>query len=100
MTDQEEFDVHVARWNAETRFVSSSTVLINHPSYQAIVAMGQRAVPLILASLAKAPDHFGPALQAITGAQPVAYSDSGDIEAIAKAWLRWGADRGIYKGEI
>ncbi len=62
--------------------------------YQQIIGLGSSVIPLILEDLAKEPDHWGWALEAITGENPVPEEAAGDITAIADAWLAWGRDRG------
>ena len=52
-------------------------------------------VPLILSELEKEPDHWFWALEAITDENPVAESDAGDVEASARAWVRWGREKGL-----
>lgn len=83
-------------WKAETLFESSASVLTSHPAYLRIVAMGWPAVPLLLQSLEVEPDHWFVALSAITGADPVPLKERGDVGAMARAWLRWGSERGYH----
>lgn len=66
-----------------------------HPSYQAIIGMGEIAVPLILESLTHRFDHWFWALEAITQDNPVPRRSRGSIEAMACAWLTWGSDKGL-----
>jgi len=66
-----------------------------HPSYQAIIGMGEIAVPLILGSLSRRIEHWFWALEAITQDNPVPRRSRGDIEAMARAWLIWGHERGL-----
>lgn len=66
------------------------------PSYQRIVAMGARAVPLILSEMEREgdePDQWFWALHAITGADPVPFDARGDVVQMAEAWLEWGRRR-------
>jgi hypothetical protein len=35
------------KWKAETAFLSSTSALVAHPAYQAIIAMGPRVIPFI-----------------------------------------------------
>lgn len=56
--------------------------------------MGQAAVPLILRDLEREPKPWGPALEAITGAHPVAKEHAGRVKKIAGDWLRWARDNG------
>jgi hypothetical protein len=66
-----------------------------HPAYQEIIQMGPAVVPLILADLARQPDHWFSALKAITGANPsINPADRGRIDKLAEAWLRWGKENG------
>jgi hypothetical protein len=81
-------------WRLATMLDSSTTVMIAHPAYLSIVAMGWAVVPLILRELARRPGHWSPALTAITGAVPYPTTMRGDIRGIAQAWLAWGRARG------
>lgn len=79
------------QWKADTRLLSSSTAISQNPAYQAIIALGPPAVPLILRDLEAEPAHWFEALQAITGEDPVPRSDWGKIPAMRAAWLAWGS---------
>jgi hypothetical protein len=89
------FRRNVDQWREDTIFMSSLREVVAHPAYQAIIRMGHEAVPLILAILKETPEHWGPALQAITGANPVPAEACGRVDAIADAWLQWGNDHGL-----
>ena len=92
---RERFETLARRWKAETRFESSSTKLFLHPAYQQIIGMGRDVVPLLLASLARGPDHWSWALQAITGADPVPPEARGNLRQMAAAWLDWARRAGL-----
>jgi hypothetical protein len=81
------------RWKAETTFISSSSAPVAHPDYQAIIALGQAAVPLILRDLEREPAHWFEALHAITGHDPVSRAEWGNIPAMRAAWLSYGRQR-------
>lgn len=95
-----------ATWEEATRFSSRMGRDAEHPAYQEIIAMGERAVPLILADLEKSGKHWFIALQRITGAEPpipegyrgnreVAPGWVGyDIKGMRAAWLAWGREKG------
>ncbi len=51
--------------------------------------MGKAAVPLILDELRTDPRHWFPALQEITGENPVPLEDRGVVRKMAAAWLEW-----------
>ncbi len=89
------FEALVRRWKAETRFESSSTKLFLHPAYQQIIGMGAAVVPLLLESLARAPEHWSWALKAITGADPVPAGARGNVKQMADAWLEWARRAGL-----
>lgn len=65
-----------------------------HPAYQAIIAMGEPAIPQILDRLAAKPDHWFVALHAISGASPVAPENRGRLKEMTAAWLKWGQEQG------
>lgn len=65
-----------------------------HPAYQRIIGLGPAVIPLILADLARQPDHWFWALKALTGEDPVSPGDRGKMAAMSEAWLRWGRANG------
>src|SRR5260221_8802297 len=85
----------LAWWHNETDFLSSSTAMTAHPAYQAIIAMGQDALPSLFRELEQRLDgHLSKALRVITGADPIALEDHGKIRKIAETWLRWAKENG------
>lgn len=88
------FGLLAERWRSETRFLSSTTDLAMHPAYQRIIGLGPAVIPLILADLARQPDHWFWALKALTGEDPVSPGDRGKMAAMSEAWLRWGRANG------
>ncbi len=94
----ERFAVLTATWKEETRFSSKMKTMAEHPAYREIVAMGEKAVPLILADLEKNGGFGFLALAEITGADPVPEDSAGKIGKIAAAWIAWGRAQG-YRWE-
>jgi len=92
---QARFERLATAWKAETRFCSSILEISTNYSYQQIIGMGGVAIPLILAEMARQPDHWFWALKAITGENPVPESDRGDLQKMTQAWLAWKRARGI-----
>lgn len=76
-------------WIKETAHHSSINKLTNHSAYNAIIEMGRDVVPFIISDLEKEPNHWGPALRQITGANPVPIEHAGKIKEIAKDWIEW-----------
>jgi hypothetical protein len=66
----------------------------SHPAYQEVISLGKEAVPLLLPDLEDNHTHWFVALRAITGAQPVPPSASGNIPQMVQAWLQWAKDNG------
>jgi hypothetical protein len=81
-------------WQEETRYLSSVHDMVLHPAYQQIIGMGREALPFLFQELKRQPDHWFWALQAITGEDPVPPEEKGNLEAMARRWLRWGAANG------
>ncbi len=88
------FAALAAQWIEETHGASSFTEIVGHPAYREIVEMGPAVVPSILRDLEREPKHWGPALGAITGAQPVPKEHAGRVKKIAEDWLQWARDHG------
>ena len=90
------FSALADEWRRETAPLSSVTDVVLHPAYQRIIGMGRRALPFILAELARQPDHWFWALRAITGENPVTDDDAGNLLQMRDAWLRLGRQRGWF----
>lgn len=91
---EQRFSSLANEWRVATMLDSSTTVMIAHPAYLSIIAMGWAVVPLILRELVRRPGHWSPALTAITGAVPFPATMRGDVRRIAQAWVAWGRGRG------
>lgn len=83
-----------ALWTAETGHLSSTTKIIKHPAFQEILTLGPAVIPLILRDLEARPRLWVWALPRITGADPIAESDYGNIAKMSQAWLRWAKENG------
>lgn len=86
------FATLVRMWRHETRYSSSLAKIVMHPAYQAIIGMGEPALPLIFEELQRNGGHWFWALHAITQEDPARTGD--DFAAAAHAWLAWGRARG------
>src|SRR5215467_7979368 len=94
----EELSALAAEWKRTRPRASSSIVkLAMHPAYQRIIGKGRAALPFILRELEREPDHWFWALSAITGEDPVAEEDRGCFEAMTRAWIKWGRQRGYIR---
>lgn len=92
---KEQFDELADEWRQETALTSSMSEIVLNAAYQRIIGMGWAAVPLIMEELSRSPDHWFWALRSITGANPVAPDQEGDLDAMTQAWLRWGRRIGL-----
>jgi hypothetical protein len=81
-------------WEAETMYLSDAHRIIDHPAFQEIIGLGDAVVSLMLSDLEKGPRQWVWALPRITGANPVAPSDGGNIRKMSEAWVRWGREHG------
>lgn len=89
------FRAHVDTWHRHTQHLSSVARMVSHPSYTAIVEMGEPVIPLLLTELRDRPDHWLVALNRITREDP-APTRSTFSEAVA-AWLKWGHKKGYIR---
>src|SRR5438034_1865612 len=93
-TVEERFRRLEATWTAEMGYLSSYTDIVEHPAFQEIIGMGQAVVPLMLRDLQERPRLWVWALPEITGDDPSAQEDAGNIARMSEAWLRWGREKG------
>ncbi len=87
-----------ARWREQTADLSRLELMVSDPNYLGIVAIGERAVPFILADLRDNGGYWFPALEAITGEAPETQEEGATRKGLRTAWLRWGAERGLIAG--
>jgi hypothetical protein len=89
-----EFSLLAAQWKRETGMLSSRTKKVASRFYRRIIEMGRdRAVPQIIRQLqaeGAMPNHWWPALQELTGQNPVLPEAQKDIREAARAWIEWG----------
>jgi len=93
-TTFDKFQSLVSQWKEDTQFMSSTTSMILNRAYQEIIGMGPSVIPFILRELATRPDHWFPALKALTGVDPVPSSERGKLREMANAWLEWARAQG------
>ena len=91
----DQFRALAKRWQDETALLSSTSAMIAHPAYRAIIGLGWDVVPLLLEDLQREPQHWFEALRAITGDDPVPRPHWGDILTMRDDWLAWGRSRGL-----
>ncbi len=77
------------QWRMDTLFVSSITEAVEHPAFKGILALGEKAIPLIISEIERYPDLLIESLPILTGKNPVSDSDMGDIPTMAATWIEW-----------
>lgn len=90
------FHALTKKWREERGFTSSISKMALCSSYQQIIGMGEKAVPLILRQLRDEgddADHWFWALKMITGEDPVSAEAVGDTVQMAAAWFAWADER-------
>jgi hypothetical protein len=90
-----EFEKYKGIWKTATMFTSSTTEMINHPAYLQIIALGKKAVPLLLRDMQQTSNHWFEALHSITGINPVPKEHRGKIQLMISDWLKWAKDNNI-----
>ena len=92
------FELLMQDWHKQRGASSSITKAIMSPAYQAIIGMGEPAVPLLLAQIRSEgddPDQWFWALECITQESPSRPEDQGNNLKMAKAWLAWGEEKNV-----
>ena len=92
--EEARFKQLVEEWKRETRFASFSNQKFLISSYQRIIGLGPRVIPLILRELQNEPDHWFWALAALTGENPVRPELAGDVRRMTATWIQWGREQG------
>lgn len=82
-------------WKQQSQYLSNTTQMAMLRPYQQIIGLGPSVVPLILQELAREPDHWFWALEAITGENPAPAESVGNVAAMTEAWLAWGRREGL-----
>ena len=93
------FQSLIFQWHEERGVTSSAMEMAMCNAYQRIIAMGERAVPLILRQMEREgdePDFWFWALRVLTNADPVQPQHRGNIVEMARAWLEWGHRQNVY----
>lgn len=92
---EEEFRQLAKQWKEETAHYSKMEQVISHPAYRRVIAMGERAVPLILRDLELNGGRWSHALREITKMNPATEGMRGKVQKIRDAWLKWGRENGF-----
>jgi hypothetical protein len=91
---EETFHRLADEWKSETAPLSSIRRKKQHPAYRKLVEMGEPAIPLILADLARKPSHLFWVLPEITKANPVDRDVAENLLDVINSWIAWGRDQG------
>jgi len=89
------FEELALSWSSATAHLSSPAKLVEHPAYRQIIGLGAAVLPLMLHDLAQRRRFWFPALNAITGENPISDEIAGDIERMTDAWIEWGHANGL-----
>ena len=92
-TLEDQFKEQAEKWQRETEHLSSPTQRVMHPSYQAILGMGNKVVPILLRDLQQNRRPWFWALSYLTQENPINPKDSGRIDQMIEAWVRWGKEK-------
>ena len=85
-----EFQILADEWERERPRGVDIAEMVKHPAYQRIIEIGEPAVGWLLERLAEKPGHWFPALNRITGPNPVPEESQGKLKEMTEAWLSWG----------
>jgi len=91
---QRKFRPLARRWLSETKYCATIEERTRHPAFEAIVKMGEAAIPLVLRELQERPEHWFWVLAEITKENAATDATRGNVESIRDAWLEWGRAKG------
>jgi hypothetical protein len=85
------------QWADETGHLSSPNQKMLHPSYKAIIGMGQEhrdeVIDLLIEDMKENRRQWFWALSYLAQANPIGPEDAGRIDRMINAWVRWGETR-------
>jgi len=84
------FEELALAWSSATAHLSSTTRLFEHSAYRQIIGLGPAVLPLMLRDLQDTGRFWFPALNAITGENPLPGDAAGDIERMTEPRMEWG----------
>lgn len=91
------FREQAEKWENETGHLSSPNQKMLHPSYQAILGMGQEhreeIIDLLLQDLKDNRRPWFWALSYLAQANPITPAEAGRMDLMIDAWMRWGKTR-------
>jgi len=94
LTLEQKFQEQANKWQRETQHLSSPGQRMMHPSYQAILGMGnENRREIIRLMIRDMQQHRRPwfwALSYLAQDNPVSQSDAGNTDKVIKAWVDWG----------
>ncbi len=71
---EQQFQTYVQQWKTDCVFLSSTSAMVAHPAYKAIIELGEPAVPLLLRELESEPAHWFEALKSNCAGGWIEYS--------------------------
>jgi hypothetical protein len=83
----------VEPWKEDTLYDSSLEAIWFHPAYQTIMAMGEKALPLILKELEKQSGHWFYALSHIVRLD--VGKGAATLQDARQRWIEWGRASGL-----
>jgi hypothetical protein len=96
-TLKQKFLDQAQKWGDETRHLSSPNQKMLHPSYQAILGMGQEhkdeIIDLLIQDMRENRRQWFWALSYLAQANPIKPEDAGRIDRMINAWVRWAEMR-------
>ena len=84
--DRTLFNNYLEQWQHDTRYLSSTAAITNHPAFNSIINMGGNAVPYILEEIERKPSNLVWALNAIF------HKKIGNGETVSQACKLWIAE--------
>jgi hypothetical protein len=92
------FHALAEKWKRETGHLSIVQQKAMHPFYQAIIGLGEKALPILIKELDQSPRDWFWALRAITRENPV--DDDVTVEEAVESWKKWWIDRNKKHGVL
>lgn len=93
MIDENKFWDLIRQWEYDSKYKSSTSQILSHPSVASVIQMGPEVIPLVLKAM-KENFHLTFILHKLTGEWPVKNEYAGNSAKIIECWRKWAQKHG------
>ncbi len=89
------FEKYRNQWVSETIFLSDPSRMFRNDAYRSVIYLGADVMPILISDMQETGNHWFYALEEISGENPIAEANRGNVHLMINDWLDWGIAKGI-----